>query len=191
MVSTAKSGSSPFCRARSVSDLAPVLMLLNARLRLLTPGRERDLVLENAYLHDGIISNRLERNELLTEIAIPMPLPTRVTYEKLRIRNAIDFPSVGMAVAFEVSTRGLSVCYTGVNTHPTLLRFLESDFTGFLEMVDKACEDAMRAAHPLKQDLFSPSYRREMIGVLIRRSLPLLKKSFMCRPLQLRLQRPP
>lgn len=165
---------SPLCRARFVSDLAPVLMVLDASLVLISPRGTRQIALRDFYLPDGIDRNRLEKNEIITQIRIKAPGPSRgVHYEKLRIRNAIDFPSLGVAVALDdTPARGkrLNICLTGVHTHPVHLEYFE-DGKPWDATLETAIAQATSQAVPVKQDFFPPTYRRKMIAVLIRRGL--------------------
>lgn len=171
LVKSAKPGDSPLCRARFVSDLAPVLLLMGASLTLACAEGTRKIPLDDFYLEDGIHRNRLHENEILTSIEIRLPPPRHLTYEKLRIRQAFDFPSLGLALSADTieGAWAVGIAYTGVNPCPVFLRFSEKDFENRARLIDHACNQAARTARPLKQDFFPPSYRREMIEVFIRR----------------------
>lgn len=160
------------CRARFVSDLAPVLMLLDAQLHLASATGTRQVALRDFYLSDGIDRTKLAPGELLVRVTLPAQGSRRTHYTKLRIREAIDFPSLGVAVSWEDTAKGhrLGVAITGVNTHPVLLTL--DGATGQQDaLLEQACTEAPKRVAPLAQDFFSPNYRRQMIPVLIRRGL--------------------
>jgi 4-hydroxybenzoyl-CoA reductase subunit beta len=163
MVKGAGENGAPLCRARFVSDLAPVLILHDARLHLLGPGGERTLPLRDFYLGDGIRRNRLAPREVLRAVSLETPPTWRVLYTKLRIRQAIDFPSVGVAVGVRDGGKGArAVAITGIEPQPTYLAFTD-------ESLEVIAEAAMAAVSPLNQDFLPPAYRRKMVGVLVRR----------------------
>ena len=169
IVQNATRGKTPLCQARFASDLAPVMLILYAKLNLLGPDGKRSVKLREFYLPDGIECNRLKKGELLTSIEIAIPSGTKLAYNKLRIRNAIDFPSLGVSVS--TTGKRLAIALTGVNTRPLFMQFEDKGFSSKQEMIDHACDEATRAAQPFKQDFFPPSYRKQMVAVLIRRNL--------------------
>lgn len=173
LIPNAVRGKLPLCRARFVSDLAPVLLCLDARVRLVGPKGWREVLLAGFYLPDGMDRNVLRDGEILAEVEVRLPAPAHLRYEKLRIRNAIDFASLGVAVALlsKGKTWELRVSLTGVNEAPYHGRWDEKECGGRDAMILRACEEASKTVVPLKQDFFPPSYRRKMVSVLIRRAL--------------------
>ncbi len=101
LVKSAKAGDETLCQARFVSDTAPILMLLDAKLILRSIDGERQVAIRDFYLQDGIQSNQLQDGELLIAIEIPDCQGKQIHYEKLAIRNTLDFPSVGVAVSIK------------------------------------------------------------------------------------------
>jgi 4-hydroxybenzoyl-CoA reductase subunit beta len=88
------------CYALFSADIPSVLIVLEAKLRLRSLERERIVEADDFYTGDGKTPLILESNELLTEVIIPRPTQhVRTSYLKYRLRNAIDFPMVGAAVA--------------------------------------------------------------------------------------------
>src|SRR5262249_6493643 len=91
------------CVAAASNDTAPVLMTLDAQVRLAGPGGVRDLPLLEFYTPDGIRNTVLGEDELVTEVRIPTPSSATVAgYQKLRIRASIDYPALTVAVAAEL-----------------------------------------------------------------------------------------
>ncbi|MEK6706139.1 MAG: FAD binding domain-containing protein [Bdellovibrionota bacterium] len=171
LIPNAVRGKAPLCRARFVSDLAPVLMLMDARLSVAGPSGYIHVPLAEFYIKDGIERNRLEKGEILTHVEVRVPRYERIAYEKLRIRNAIDFPSLGVAVSLS-DVHGIwsmGVAVSGADTHPVLLNFSTNESVGFDEMLLNACHEVTKAVTPLKQEFFPPSYKKKMIAVFINR----------------------
>ena len=82
------------CVAVNASDLATALVALDARVKT----TQRTLAIGDLFAAAESKSTVLAADELIEEIAIPAPpAGTRQRYLKFRIRNAIDFPIVGVA----------------------------------------------------------------------------------------------
>lgn len=162
----------PLCRARFISDVAPALILLDATVRLVGPAGERTLPLAALYQNDGIKRHRKDGAELIAAIEIPLPAPTAVAYDKLRIRAALEFPSAGVAVRLD-GPRGapttVAVAVTGTDTHPIVVRREAAGLAAGVSLVETAAQAASAAVAPLNQDVLPPSYRRFMVGVMVRR----------------------
>src|SRR4030042_4476943 len=88
------------CFAACISDIAPALVALDAKLKITGPNGERFMKVEEFYTPWG---NILKPNELVTEIQVPAIMPsTKQRYLKFRLRKAID-PAVS-SVAGGVTT---------------------------------------------------------------------------------------
>jgi len=82
------------CVAVSASDLAPVLIALDAQVKT----TQRTLPVEELFAAAENKTTVLADDELIEEIWIPTLQPdTRQCYLKFRTRNAIDFPIVSIA----------------------------------------------------------------------------------------------
>ncbi len=177
IVKRARRGDFPLCRARFVSDIAPALLILDARFKISNLKEERLEPAREFYVEDGIERNHLKPGELITEIQIDLPRPEVSSYLKLRIRNAFDFPSVGAAVGLRREGDFFvgSVALTGMNSHPVFFQMKETDFDA---LTTAAVSEAIKRSQPLaKQDFLPPSYRKKMAGVFVRRQFESLKKS--------------
>ena len=169
LVPSARPGDETLCRARSVSDLVPVLMVLNTALHVYGPKGARKIFMSAFYSSDGISRNALSADEFLTHLEIPLNFHGHISYQKLRIREAVDFPSVGVAVGlFEDS---VLVCVTGVDTHPHFRIYRRSDFSSLELLTEEAIAVASKSITILKQDFFPSSYRKKIIGVYIKRGI--------------------
>jgi len=97
------------CVAAASNDTAPPLITHHARLLLARRDaatgavHRRELPLAEFFVKDGVHNNTLAPDELLLAVIVPRPRPgTRSAYVKLRPRDSIDFPRLGVAVAFEL-----------------------------------------------------------------------------------------
>jgi len=167
LIKSVRRGDRPQCHARFVSDTVPVLLVMGATVRLAGPGGTRRLPLAELYRPDGIDGLAVARDEVLTAIEIAPPADMRFAYDKLAIRNTLDFPSLGVAAGFD--GRRLRVGLTGVNTHPGLLEFAADDFPAAGQMLEAACQQASDFAETYNQDFFGRGYRKDMIPVFLRR----------------------
>jgi NADPH-dependent glutamate synthase beta subunit-like oxidoreductase/CO/xanthine dehydrogenase FAD-binding subunit len=82
------------CVAVNASDLGPALLALDARIRT----TRRTIPAEEFFAARLLKTTVLEDGEVLTEVVIPSPPAGSLQrYLKFRVRNAIDFPIVGVA----------------------------------------------------------------------------------------------
>ena len=90
--------SSPRCHATLCSDLAPALIVLDARVQLVGQ-KQRSVALAELYKDDGIRNLNLQ-GELLTSVEFSLR-PRYSRYLKLRLREGFDFPELGVAVSID------------------------------------------------------------------------------------------
>jgi len=97
------------CLAVYQGDLAPALLALEASVKVARKDGERVMPLGELFTGKGDIPVRLEPDEFITEIQVP-PLPENAfgSYQKLRIREAIDFPLTSVAAVLEID--GDNIC---------------------------------------------------------------------------------
>lgn len=91
------------CLAASPSDLAPVLIVLEAVIRT----TEREIPAETFFAGGVLSSTILHKGELIREIFIPERQGSKSVYLKYRHRQAIDFPLLSVAVRI-ISENGIS-----------------------------------------------------------------------------------
>jgi 4-hydroxybenzoyl-CoA reductase subunit beta len=167
------------CYATNSSDLAPVLIALDASLVLRSVEGERTVKIREFYQHDGIARHTRRRGELLTHIELPESAERlRASYRKLRIRDSIDFPAMGAAVALrlagELRVEELHVCIGGVDTTPRAFEELTASFVGRdLDdvTITELASAVMQRIKPYNNLPLTPTYRKQMVGVYLRRML--------------------
>lgn len=167
------------CVAAASNDTAPVLMTLGASLHIAGRERgERDVPITDFFVQDGVYNKDLQPDELLLHVDVPAPSPgLHTAYVKLRPRDSIDFPRLGVAVAFDLVDgvlHDLRIAVTALASRPTLLRNVTEAAEG--RAPDEALFDELGAlahkqCHPLTSIDGDPAWRREMVPVFVKRAL--------------------
>jgi 4-hydroxybenzoyl-CoA reductase subunit beta len=163
------------CRAAFCSDLAPALMVHDAQAELVGPRGRRRLPLTDLYCNDGAAHLRLAADEMLAFIHLP-PGPSRSTYAKARVRDSIDFPLAGVAVALhdeEPDRACLRVAVTGIDSRPVFIEGVDEPVTlppdeALLGRLDKLVQ---KQVSPMRTTTTSSHYRRLAAAALARRLL--------------------
>jgi len=178
------------CYSVYQGDLAPVLIALEARVKLVKKGGERVIPLLDLYTGKGEGPITLEVGEILTEVEIPDPAPDLQSgesslttaswggdYQKLRYRGAMDFPLVGVAAVLHRNGEGCAgakVVLTAVASAPVVVeeasRLLEGQKSDE-EAIARAAEAAYEVAHPVANVGSTPLYRRKMVRVMTKRAI--------------------
>ena len=102
--------SSPRCWAVQSSDLAPVMVALDARVVLAGPDGERTIPAAALYHDDGMAFLTKRPEELLVRVEVPALAGARASYRKLRRRGAFDFPVLGVAAWAAFDGAGRVTC---------------------------------------------------------------------------------
>ena len=167
------------CWAVWSGDTAPALLTLNAEIEIVGPQGSRRMPLKNFYPNDGMNRIDLARDEILSGVYIPaQTADLRGRYLKLRVRNSIDYPLAGVAVAIKTDDSGtcvdVRVALTAVNPAPRLVERAAEYLLGnkpSRERIEEVAYQAIRTAKPLTTSVTTPEYRREMIRVFTKRAL--------------------
>ncbi len=170
----AKSGKT--CFAAFHGDLAPVLLVLGARVEIAGPEGRRVMALHELYSGDGKTPLTLKKGEILTAVILENRPGTIARYEKARIRSAIDFPLAGVAIARAKPHKNkarLQIALTGIDVKPVQLEGAELTIT--LPLSDEAesmiCKLVTKAIQPMQSSFSPPGYRRKLAVNLTRRLL--------------------
>ncbi len=164
------------CHGDPAGDPAPVFVVLNAKLKLSSLGRERIIDMEE-FSRD-YLEVSLEPGEMLTEIQVPTPPPhTGTAYDKLMVMKG-DMGITGAAVSITLSPEN-GICQDArivlSNAASTPLRAIEAErkLTGSVvndKLLVEASEIASAEADPPADVHGSAEYRREMVKVFVRRA---------------------
>lgn len=170
---------SPRCWAVSSTDLAPVMLALGARVHLVSKEGERVLAAAEMYNPDGIVYLHKRPDEIMTAIDLPPANGDVTVFKKLRRRGSIDFPLLNVAVWLRPGSDGRTVedariAIGGITSAPFLVTEATSLLHGheFSDDLIRAVAEASRSkAKPLDNTDLDFSWRRQMVGVWVKRAL--------------------
>ncbi|GAB6153827.1 xanthine dehydrogenase family protein subunit M [Desulfosporosinus burensis] len=163
------------CWATYCSDLAPVLLVLGAQIKVVDSTGEKIIPLNDLYTGNGKQPQTLRPGQLLTQIIVPSLGPKSGNiYLKLRVRKTIDYPALGVAVSVKQAEAGqkVSVGLTGVDKRPLLLEEVSREGLFGDEKLELLVQKAYSIARPLNnlRD-FTPKYRKDMVKVYVHSAL--------------------
>jgi 4-hydroxybenzoyl-CoA reductase subunit beta len=164
------------CVAAASNDTAPVLMTLDAVIRVAGPSGVRDVPVAELYVPDGIVNTILGPEELVIEVQVPIFERLITGYQKLRVRASIDYPALTIAVAIKLDAGDLvewiRTVVSALGARPHLVggleRFVGRPFDASL--AKEVAQIAYRQCHPLTNINVDAGWRREMVPVFVRRA---------------------
>lgn len=169
--------SSPRCWAVSSTDLAPTLLALDAQVELCSAQGKRVLDLDELYHEDGMQYLNKRRDEILTQVFLPVKAKQKSTYWKFRRRGSFDFPvlSVAVAAVFSGETiEQLRVTLGAVASAPLLVSYNKDQILGHAlndQSIEHICQSALELATPLDNTDFELSWRKKVLGIYVRGAL--------------------
>ncbi|MBI3981650.1 MAG: FAD binding domain-containing protein [Gemmatimonadetes bacterium] len=169
--------SSPRCWAVNSSDLAPVMVALDAQLVLAGPKGERVVPAGRFYNNDGINYLTKQLDEMLTEVRLPDPDGWDATYHKLRRRGAFDFPVLGVAVWVRwdgARVADARIVLGAVASLPQEVPEAARAIVGTdlsIEAVEASALAAFKPSKPMDNTDFGLSWRKEMTRQFVKRAL--------------------
>lgn len=170
---------SPRCWALSSTDLAPVMLALEARFLLISRRGERLVRADDFYSNDGIRYLNKEPDEILAEVRLPAAGPGRMVFKKLRRRGSIDFPILNVAAWLRMDSTD-TVCEEAriaigaVSSRPFLCREAAEALRGVAlnpDSIEAAAHQAYRHSRPMDNADLNFSWRHKMVPVWVRRAL--------------------
>ena len=174
--------SSPRCWAVQSSDLAPVMVALDAAYVLRSNQGERVVPAGRFYNDDGINYLTKQPHEVLTEINLPTPNGWDATYWKLRRRGAFDFPVLGVAAWIHWDDDRVAdarIVLGGVASFPQTIPAAAEVLKGTKlddDSIAAAAQAAFKPAKPMDNTDFKLSWRKEMTRVYVGRALRELRE---------------
>jgi 4-hydroxybenzoyl-CoA reductase beta subunit len=169
------------CFAAYQGDTAPALMAWGAQIILHGKDNQtRTIPLKEFFTGEGKPAFKLGPTEVLTQIIIPPPPSSSASnYQKLRLRESIDFPLASAAVTLSLESgngkiKDIRAILGAVGSSPIELEELPSLLKGNTltdELIEKATQEAVKKAHPVANTVSTPDYRKKMAGVMLKRAL--------------------
>jgi len=169
---------SPRCWAISSADTAPVLVSLDAQVRLVSVRGERVMPVRELFRDDGMKPYTRANDEILSEIILPPADGWRSVYVKLRRRGSFDFPILGVAAALRFAGDGTvadaRLTLGAVASHPVeaadaVKLLLGQHLTP--ELISEVATLASKRSKPLDNADLTINYRKQVTPVYIRRAL--------------------
>ncbi len=163
------------CYANYSGDTAPAFIVLGAEMRIAGPKGVRTAPVRELYTGDGKVPIGLEPGELVVDVLVPAPAPgTGSAYKKYRLRDSVDFPLAGVAVALRLEQgrcADVQVALTAVGCAPERSPKVEETLTGnppTEEVIGMAAKAARSQARPLKTTVMPPPHRKRMVELIVR-----------------------
>ena len=165
------------CHSTYCGDMAPVLIALEARVRVTGPSGERSFPLGKLYTQDGKKPLSLRKGEILKEVSVP-PAAGKILYLKWRRRESVEFPIVSLALYVEKDgneeIRRAKIIFSAVGSGPVETieaeKMLENDSLDD-QAIERVSNQAVKEISPMRTSIYSPSYKRRMAGILLRQAL--------------------
>jgi carbon-monoxide dehydrogenase medium subunit len=164
------------CHGDPAGDPAPVLIALNAKLKLASLGRER--IIEVEEFSKDYLEVALEPDEMLTEIQVPTPPPhTGIAHEKLMIMKG-DMGIIGAAASITLepgngTCKNARIALSNAASVPLRTKKAEKVLIGKKineGLLTEAGQIASTEVDPPADVHGSVEYRREMVKVFMRRA---------------------
>ena len=167
------------CQAVYQGDLGPVLIALGAEVKVASANGEKMVPLAEFFTGAGEKPNVLKPNEILVEVRIPPSGQGAAwAYEKLRVREGMDFPMAGVAVRVKRNRDGTieqaKLVLGAVGSSPTEVPKAAGLLEGHKptdDLLQSVSREVVDRAQPVGNLAMDASYRRKMVGVLVRRAL--------------------
>ena len=157
-------------------DPPAALMVLDARVRLVSPRGEREVAV--AEMFRDYYETVLRSDELIAEVIVPIPSATaRTAYLKFLPRTEDDYATVAVAALAEVANgtvQKLRVTLIAAGPTPVRAEAVEAALEGqspTAEAIRAAADLVADAVDPMDDFRGAPDYKRDMAVVFTRRAL--------------------
>lgn len=166
------------CNASPCADTAPPLLVLEARAEIQSTAGKREIPLDEFFSGPG--QTRLAPGEVLTAIVVPPPPPgAKGVFFKLgRVHMDLAKASVAALVVMD-GNRCVHARFAAGSVAPVPLRLREVEKIVEGAVVDEkliasAQEAAMSEVSPITDIRSTAEYRRQIVGVFVKRALETL-----------------
>jgi 4-hydroxybenzoyl-CoA reductase beta subunit len=163
-------------------DLAPALIAVGARARLQRTGSFRTVPVEDLFTGKGANPIGLARDELLTEIILPISKAKSASaYQKSMLRGSTDYPFASAAVFLSEgkggTIEGARIILGAAGPGPKLAQDAANVISGKRPRdvqatdVQQAAALAAKAMEAVDNIILPSSYRRKLAAVMTKRAL--------------------
>jgi xanthine dehydrogenase molybdopterin binding subunit/xanthine dehydrogenase small subunit len=171
--------------ASPIGDGAPLLLALDARVRIAGPGGQRTVPLDAFFL--GYRKTALQHGELLVSIVLPKPFPAIARFFKAAKRRMDDISTIAAGFALDLDDTG-RVCrarfgFGGVAAVPIRAKEAEDAVLGELpggSALRRVQEILARTLHPIDDHRGTAAYRLALAQSLVGQVLDLREPRRVC-----------
>lgn len=164
------------CNAAPSADMAPALIVLGAQLKIEGSEGQKVMAVEDFFIGPG--ETKLKRNEILTEIQVPDPIPSSrtVCLKQTRTQGA-DLALVGVAAMIVMENdviTDVKISLGAVAPTPIRAKKAEATLKGKKQddsLLEACAEAALQESSPIDDVRSSADYRKKLIKVLVKRAL--------------------
>jgi carbon-monoxide dehydrogenase medium subunit len=159
-------------------DLPPLLSCLDASVRIQSKDSTRVMQVQDLYV--GYYETALEKNELITEVLIPLEPKHHSVYMKCTTRSADDWPALGVAVNLKSNKNTIEdirIVLGAVCEVPTTLSLTQAFLTNKSindAVLDEAAAIALTEISPLSDELGSSEYKLHLVSIYVKRAIQAL-----------------
>ncbi len=163
------------CNGSPAADMAPPLLVLQAKVKVRSAQDNRDITLEKFFRGPG--ETRLSRDEILTDILLEPPEENTKTVFLKKGRTRMDLAVASVAALIQKEgNRCLKARMAAGSVAPTPLRLFEVEAilegaTFSQELLDESQHLASRCVSPISDARSTADYRYHLVGVLVKRAL--------------------
>ncbi len=161
------------CYAVYSADLGSVLFALGASIAVAGSKGTKVVPLEKFFSGDPAKPINLQKDELITEIIVPPEKPGFARYYKLRQRNTLDFPQMGVTLVAFPDVQEYRIVVNAVAGSPLRFKDLEAMLSKEKlseNLVADFAAKIVSRVKPMANVSGSPAYRRKMVGILVKKA---------------------
>lgn len=168
------------CHADPAAELPAVAVALGARLRL--RSQRGDRVVPAADFFTGSYATSRQPDELLAEVEFGVPAAFRFEFAEVSRRGEAGFPLVGLCLGVRLESGRVAearLAAAGMAPAPARLTAAEQLLAGrrLSDPLDQVADAALAACQPASDLHGSADYRRQLLRVLIRRTVAAIENS--------------
>lgn len=152
-------GGTKACYSVFISDIAPVLIVLHARIEYITGSMRETITVESLYTGDGRNPHTLPRDAIVTRIVIPEGNEGNIYFCKIRPSESVDFTNLTLAMRCRGET--LSLAASGVGPGPAVAHIPRDTDT------DALATRLLARTQIIDNLAYGRRYRREMLARLV------------------------
>ncbi|MBC8369108.1 MAG: FAD binding domain-containing protein [Planctomycetes bacterium] len=170
------------CVAAASNDTAAALSTLQAELEFVNDQGSTRISIDKLWQADGVWNKKVSPKDLLVAIYLPASvLNQNGCYQKLRDRNSIDFPLLGIAARISHKDKVINdcaLCVVALQARPWPLSKASALLIGttigsdeFKHALDECCALAAKQCRPMPNIPGDDAYRHAMVPVFTRRAI--------------------